>query len=337
MSEELEKLLAPISEEDPCGPDLSYDLARMELEKYFHTDVSIDTSGRGGETGSIDWPAVIEEITRQFARSKDIFLAAYLCRAGAHAKRLALVELGAEALAELFARYWDGVHPRLGEVGLTGRRSPCDPLARKGAFLDPLVRIPLLVHPRLGEFSAEDICKFKKNREAAANFGLFRQVLQELGDEQLRVSHESFGRIAGALRRAETLFREKGGGEVQLDFNPTYDAIADAQQSLAEFCVVAVPEGEPKDAGDGKMQTAAPPARAAGINNRDDVLRALDELADYYRRMEPSSPVVLLLARAKSWVSMPFLDVLDDIVPESLKEARRLLLAKGQNPDQGGK
>ena len=47
---------------------------------------------------------------------------------------------------------------------------------------------------------------------------------------------------------------------------------------------------------------AAPAPRASGeIANREDVLRQLDRLLEYYVRHEPSSPVPVLLKRARHW------------------------------------
>ncbi|MGV8370865.1 hypothetical protein ACV33F_30545, partial [Pseudomonas aeruginosa] len=49
---------------------------------------------------------------------------------------------------------------------------------------------------------------------------------------------------------------------------------------------------------------AAPAPRASGeIANREDVLRQLDRLLEYYVRHEPSSPVPVLLKRAKTLVT----------------------------------
>jgi len=56
------------------------------------------------------------------------------------------------------------------------------------------------------------------------------------------------------------------------------------------------------------------------------VVRALDAIADYYRRKEPSSPVPVVLKRAREWVSLDFLTILQDIVPNGMDDARRILV-----------
>ena len=46
MALDLDKLLAPVSEDDPVGPDSAYDAGRQEIEQAFETSISIDSSGR---------------------------------------------------------------------------------------------------------------------------------------------------------------------------------------------------------------------------------------------------------------------------------------------------
>jgi type VI secretion system protein ImpA len=58
------------------------------------------------------------------------------------------------------------------------------------------------------------------------------------------------------------------------------------------------------------------------VKSRQDVVRSLDAIAAFYRQAEPSSPIPLLLERAKRLVSKDFLEVLADIAPDALATAR---------------
>ena len=80
---DVEELLAPVSEEDPVGPDLAYDAERGTIEQAFDSSVSIDTTGEAGAAVEIDWRPIIGMIEQQSTRTKDVWLAVYLCRAGA--------------------------------------------------------------------------------------------------------------------------------------------------------------------------------------------------------------------------------------------------------------
>jgi len=60
------------------------------------------------------------------------------------------------------------------------------------------------------------------------------------------------------------------------------------------------------------------------IASRQDAIRAIDAIAAFFRKNEPSSPIPLLLDRAKRLVSKSFLEVLEDIAPDSLTQVRQL-------------
>ncbi|ASW03535.1 hypothetical protein CJU94_35895 (plasmid) [Paraburkholderia aromaticivorans] len=54
------------------------------------------------------------------------------------------------------------------------------------------------------------------------------------------------------------------------------------------------------------------------------MIRRLDEICEYYARVEPSSPLPVLLKRARRLVGKSFADVLRDIAPGGLSELQVL-------------
>jgi type VI secretion system protein ImpA len=60
------------------------------------------------------------------------------------------------------------------------------------------------------------------------------------------------------------------------------------------------------------------------VNSRQDVIRLLDKICAYYQRHEPSSPVPLLLNRARRLVDKNFMEILEDLAPEGLGQARQV-------------
>ena len=76
-------------------------------------------------------------------------------------------------------------------------------------------------------------------------------------------------------------------------------------------------------AGGGATGNSATGAAAAAttIQNSADVVLWIDRMCEFYAKHEPSSPVPLLLQRAKRLVSKSFLDVLRDLVPDGLNQA----------------
>lgn len=339
MAIALEKLLSPISEEAPSGEDLAYDTERSEIEQAFESSVSVDTTGAAAAAADIDWRRIIGLIERQSARTKDLWLAVYLCRAGAKSGDLALIATGAEFLAGLCETFWDTVHPQVEEYGFQGRKTPCESLARRSEFLGPLRRVPVLVHPRLGAFSGDDLERFSTAAEAAEGYGLFRAALNETPEEMLQTAAQRFATISAAIRRVDVVLMEKAEGDTGANFATTYETLKELRESVLKFCSAPPEEEAPPDT---EAETGAPEAtpgapaptkaRLSGqIESREDVLKALDAISEYYRRNEPSSPVPLVLKRAREWVNVDFLDLLTDIAPDAIAEARRLLFPRNAN------
>jgi type VI secretion system protein ImpA len=54
------------------------------------------------------------------------------------------------------------------------------------------------------------------------------------------------------------------------------------------------------------------------------VVRTLDRICGYYARNEPSSPIPLLLRRARRLVTMDFVDIVRDLAPDALAQVEAL-------------
>jgi type VI secretion system protein ImpA len=60
------------------------------------------------------------------------------------------------------------------------------------------------------------------------------------------------------------------------------------------------------------------------INSQEDVIRVLDMACEYFNRHEPSSPVPLLLQRAKRLVAKDFMEILRDLTPAGVTQAEEI-------------
>ena len=327
MPIDVDALIAPLSDDAPAGPDLSYDPARQIIESAFEKSVSDE----GAEETEIDWEAMIGLILEQAATTRDVWLPVYLMRAGAKKGRLEAVEDGANLLAGLLESQWDTVHPQLDEYGFQGRKAPCESLTRIGEFLAPLRKVILLEHPRLGRYSGADFDRFRDNGDAEDGYGMFRALLADTDDEQLQTVVDRIAAIGDAVRRADAVLSANAGEDTGTNFQTTFEALDLIRKNVVSFMktpTAAAEEGDAESSGSGIGSGEKPSAGSFGgaVNSRDDVLRALDAIAAYYQRKEPGSPVPFALRRARDWVSLDFLSVLEDIAPNSLEEARRVLM-----------
>jgi type VI secretion system protein ImpA len=98
------------------------------------------------------------------------------------------------------------------------------------------------------------------------------------------------------------------------DMGALTTVLSDIQRNLAPY-TSKVPgqmqtEGQATD-------TSAPGGFAINgtIQSRQDVVRLLDRICEYYARTEPSSPLPLLLRRAQRLAEMDFLQIVDELTP----------------------
>ena len=78
---------------------------------------------------------------------------------------------------------------------------------------------------------------------------------------------------------------------------------------------VAADGPSPAPAADGAP--AADRARSATSARREDALRALDRVCDFLGRSEPTNPAPLLIRRAQRLMTMPFMDIIRELAPDS--------------------
>ena len=67
------------------------------------------------------------------------------------------------------------------------------------------------------------------------------------------------------------------------------------------------------------------------MTSRADVVRMLDKINQYYQQYEPSSPVPLLLERAKRLVPKNFFEIMEDLAPDGLTQ---LLVVSGPRAEE---
>lgn len=331
MALEVEALLAPVSDANAVGADLSYDQARQEIEAVFEV-----TIGDDAEEAVTDWREVIRRIEAQSVLTKDVWLPVYLARAGARLGDVETVAVGVQYLAGLLETYWDTVHPQLDELGFQGRKGPCESLAQIATFLRPLRRTLLLRHPRLGQFSGADFERFAHGGPDEEGYGMFRAALQDGGDAELEVVLDRLDQIRDGIRRTDAVLTARDEDGVGTNFQPTYDTLSALRSAVASFGTnladAASDEADAPSAAGGVATGVSGPAFAGRIDSREDVARAIDGIVEYYRRREPGSPVPVLLLRAREWLTADFLTILSDIAPGSLDEVR-LVLTKRQKSE----
>ena len=186
---------------------------------------------------------------------------------------------------------------------------------------------------RLGRFTGRDFQRFQAHGPNEDGYGPFMSAVQKAGEPAIAAIAAQLERIAAALKSADQVMGEKAGGSAA-NLDATFQEMASLKSAVLSFGGGATSAGG-GDAATGDATTEVSGGGAGGggapsgrIETRADVMRAIVAIGEYYKRREPSSPVPVILARARAWVELDFLSVLADIAPDSLADAKRVLVSE---------
>jgi type VI secretion system protein ImpA len=162
-------------------------------------------------------------------------------------------------------------------------------------------------------------------------------ALADVSDDAMQVATSAVNGALDSIVSLEAALAHHVGSTQSLNLTPLtrqlrrmVDLLASREQAAPE-APAAAPDGDAAAAQGGG--TAAP--RAAGITgdvtSRADVVRMIDKILAYYQRYEPSSPVPMLLERAKQLAPMTFMEVMENLAPDSLQQ---LYVIRGPQPGE---
>lgn len=324
---DLEALLAPLQPDAPCGADLEYDPAFLALQAA--------GSGRPeqqyGDTlipaQEPDWPLVREAALELARRTRDLRVAVWLVRSGAHLQGWGGAVAGLQLVQGLLERHWPLVHPQLDASDgndPTARLNALQPLVHASAGLadlraaaltaqrgGPRVRDVELAFGRADPFPGEPM---------PAEQGLLDAVSAAIAHapelaQRLQAGDQAVQGIVAAID-------QQAGSASGPDFSPLIRLVRQVSGLVPKLQGPApLGTGSAVGAVDGP---AAPPAAAGTIASRDDALRAMQRVCEWIERNEPSNPAPLLIRRAQRLMSKNFLDIIRDLVPDGIREIEKL-------------
>ncbi|WP_081051654.1 type VI secretion system protein TssA [Burkholderia diffusa] len=324
------RLLADVSRETPCGPNLEYDADFLQLQEratpraeqqYGDTVIPAETP---------DWRAVERLALALSERTKDLRVAAYLARSWTEQHGIAGYADGLALVAGLIERWWDDLHPRLdadGEPDPTPRMNALADVAGAHECARAARRQPLFD----GGPSVRDAERVLDGRDDAAGpaagsrEGLVAALSTARDDG--RVPIDAVRAVLSALDAIRAHVTDRLGSEWSPDASDTEKALQRIVREMPE------PAARPADGSipatpraSGAAHSASAPAavpngqawRDAEIASRDDVRLGLDKMCRYFELHEPSHPAPLLLRRAQRLLALDFYEIIRDLAPESL-------------------
>lgn len=331
MSEAIDDagLLAPVSEEAPCGPDLDAEGDPAFLNFMAATEGQLPAAFFSFDRKSIDFSAAFSGGEQLLTRSHDVRLLVLLAKLAILNRDIDRFAHWCAALARLLADHWEEAHPR-GEDG--------DFIARFSQLstLDdgPVVILPLQYAP-LAETQRDGVLVFRaqlvalgdakpREGESLPNAGTIDKILLNADIAALAKTLRSLQTIKASIAQIRAVSIERAGFEQAQHF----EALSPLVDKMTSFLHAAVARRDPTVAApeESAEQTASAesdaPASASEFASLADVDAALGAALGYFETQEPSSAAVLLIGQARQILGKNLYDVMKLLAPTQADLAR---------------
>lgn len=330
---DVDALLASFGDESPSGEDLEYDpdFSALELAAQPGEERQVGDSVISAEDP--DWKEVIAAGQVVLGRSKDLRAAVILANAALKTEGLPAFEEVLRYVRGCLEEFWDSVHPQLDED------DDDDPTMRVNAVLgladdDKVMRslrfAPLTDSRGFGQFNLRHIMVAEGEATAPVDMdevpdaATISAAFQDTDDATLEVIKEAAAASLEHIKAIGAVFDDKTPG-MGPDLENVQKTMFQITKKLASYVGGDAPEGADEADTVGEPGGAAPAAGggagaiSGAINNKNDVVNMIDRINDYYMRNEPSSPVPLLLNRARKLVSADFVTIIKDMAPQGVE------------------
>lgn len=335
---DIELLLRDIAADSPCGDDLEYDAAFLELQRAATGKPAQEMGGQVIPGEEPEWRDVRDRALDLFERTRDLRVAVLLTRALLRTGGLPGLADGIALVRGLVERQWDHVHPRLDPDDghdPTLRMNTLAGLAGHEDAIAPLRLLPLADSRRMGRFGLRDVeiangtLAKPEGAESVADLATIEAAFLDMEAPALEAGASAARAALSHLDALEAELSARVGSGSTPDLSAlrstlrSIDHLLNAQlgrRGLTGSEAAAAPAagGEPGAAPEGR------PVMSGSIQSREDVIRVLDQVCDWYAKYEPSSPVPLLLRRAKRLVNTSFIDAVRDLSPGGLGEIQTI-------------
>lgn len=345
-----EALMQPISEENPSGENLQYSGLYDEIREARRADDGNLSQGQWQiELKVADFRQVIGLAVPALERqTKDLQIAVWLSEALVKEHGFAGLRDCLKLLNGLQETFWETLFPEIDEGDMEGR-------ANAVAWMDGQVSFAAKQAKITGGegysyFDYEDSKRFDipENIDTLdSNDQQKYRALQTQAEKENRVTADKWRKARAASRRAfyeELSFTLEECAAEFKEFNRVIEekfernqvpgtsnlkkALDDIQtlvKKLLEEKRVQEPDaddaettevaaGETDAAGNGPVKTVA--VAVGAIQNRQDALKRLADLAEFFRKNEPHSPISYLVQRAVKWGEMPLETWLQDVIKD---------------------
>ncbi|MEZ5428867.1 MAG: type VI secretion system protein TssA [Pyrinomonadaceae bacterium] len=345
---DLTTIFRPIPGENPSGENQRYSGLYDELNEARRADDDLALGAWQTDLKIADFRKVIDLATSALtSQTKDMQVAAYLTEALVKEHQFVGLRDSLKMMAGLQDRFWETIHPEIDEGDMEGR-------ANAIAFFDTQASFAIkeaIITQGTGYnyLDWEDSKKYdvpdnldtldstdqQRYRELMAQAEKEKRTTAELWKKAIGVSRRAFYEDLAILiaecwaeYKAINIVIEEKFDPKQMPGMSNLKKSLEAVEAQVDILLALKREEEPDEIeeevaegaegeeGTGTGAAKGAPGTSGAIQNRTDALKRLAQLADYFRKTEPHSPVSYLVTRAVKWGNMPLESWLQDVIKD---------------------
>jgi type VI secretion system protein ImpA len=337
--------LTPVSQDDPCGPDLDLEGDAEFLNFLAATEGLLPTSFYDFKRESVDFPAVLKSAEKLLTRTLDIRLLTLLAKLSILNRDVAGFARWVGGVDWLLRAHWDLAHPRAEGSDYSARLGQLMTLEDNAVVLLPLQYAQLLELPREGAFTYRDhlvatgaaqprsVMRYNEKGERQTSVDekfapqkTIDKILRDVELEKLAALVETLRGLSTAIQSIKATTVEHVGFEKAIEL-PKLDKLVREMAEFARGALVTrdptlapAQEVAPDEAGEGgPAPSAAPPA---AFGSRAEVDAALASALGYFAASEPTSPSLLLIRQAREMLGKNLYEVMQLLAAQHADNAR---------------
>ncbi len=331
-----ESLLAQIPGDDPCGED---------VEGNYDPDYTALANEEAGwnepraPEEEPDWRDVMNTCLSLLERSKHLRVALWLALAGMCREGIIGLRDGLVVVRGFLDRHWEGLYPRLDpdfDNDPGERQRIVEALAAPVMFVRRAMGMPVCPSGPASPYTLRDCLVARGEEEPPPGYeGPPEQwdVLKaSIAGTDVELLQDYYSAVCEALEQLEGIrnaFAENAGPGTMPELKGLESVLTRYRALLGDFAGAEVAETAPGAADTGGEATPQSVSSGGGpavgaIGSRADVRAALDSICRYYEQNDPSSPVPLLLKRARRLVDMNFTQIIQDLAPGAMTEINQI-------------
>nr|WP_321455752.1 type VI secretion system ImpA family N-terminal domain-containing protein [uncultured Cohaesibacter sp.] len=359
---EFEYLLAPITDEKPCGPDLE----EAGDEDFFTCVMGAD--GRLPEKyydvgrellfdrTSIDLKKEMDDISAILERSRDIRALTLAARFQILSGSILGFAAYIEAIARLLEVFWQDVHPGA-DGDFSYRQIELEVLESHNTCLQPLRYAPIINDSRVKSVSlrryqlANQLAEPHPGEEVPDASALTTALANLDNLSELQASYDALTGCVANLAAIRSAYMNEG----KFDATPSFQQLTETLNQIIDFLVkeqpflagadAVVEGGQTSEEGvfaqadtveltdtsgavsmhhavEPTVAGVATPSALAGIDSHAAAEAALEAVERYFVIFEPSSPALILVKQARMLVGRPLVEAIEMLMPSRADDAR---------------